>query len=69
MGWYPSNWWVGPREEQASLKEKYGCTAEQRESLLPYTIAISTTGTMAINLSAIADNGFVSYFLKISASK
>lgn len=65
IGWYPSSWWVGPMEEQISLLKKYNCTAEQRKSLIPYTIAVSTSGTMVLNYSTLADNGFVSYSLEL----
>ena len=39
--------------------EKFGCSAEQRKSLVPYTLAVSTSGRVVLNYSAVADNGFV----------
>ena len=41
------------------LQEIYGCSAEQRKSLVPYTFAVTKSGGVAVNFSAVADNGFV----------
>ena len=59
-GWYPGQWWIGNQQEQEHLLKKYGCTASQRESLLPSALAMSTSGRVVLNYSAVADNGFVS---------
>ena len=58
-GWYADKWWEGTAEEQAELKRKYNCTAAQRESLLPSSLAPATSGRVVLNYSTIADNGYV----------
>ena len=33
-GWYPDEWWTGPATSYG-----YNCTAKQRATVLPYTLA------------------------------
>jgi len=61
-GWFVGDWWEGSPKEQKMLEEKYGCTVENRKSLVPYILAPKlTTGKVVSNYTAVADNGYVSY--------
>ena len=61
-GWYVGRWWEGSKEEQAKLLKKYNCTAAQRESLLPSTLAPATSGITSGRIDdifAVSDSGHV----------
>lgn len=53
-------------EEQAMLKKMFNCDAEQRKSLIPYSLSILSSGMVVVNYSAVADNGVVSLLLLIA---
>lgn len=58
-GWLTDQWWVGSDQEQIDLLARYDCSAAQRESLLPSTLAPSTSGREVLNYSVVAENGYV----------
>ena len=53
-GWYAANWWVGSPEDD----RMYGCTAEERQSVLPYSLA-PLTAEFISDYSQQADTGIV----------
>ena len=60
-GWYVGNWWEGSPEEQQMLELKYGCSVEQRKSLVPFILGPQqSTGNVVPNDSIISDYGYVS---------
>jgi len=59
-GWYPEKWWEGSEKEQAMLEQTYGCSVEERKSLVPFILGVSTSGRVVLNYSTVADNGYVS---------
>ena len=63
-GWYESNWWVGTEEEQNILRNMSafsGCTAEQRASVVPYSLApLQAEFLQDQNESTIISSGIVS---------
>lgn len=59
VGWYADNWWVGNAADQATLMEKYGCTVENRERVLDFTIAARKAGRLLTDPTIVADSGIV----------
>ena len=63
-GWYENNWWVGTEEEQDLLRNMSafsGCTAEQRASVVPYSLApLLAEFLQDQNESTIISSGIVS---------
>lgn len=54
-----ADWWVGTAEEQEELMEMFaGCTASQRESVLPFTLS-PLLDEFISDESIIADSGIV----------
>ncbi len=64
-GWYNENWWEGSAEEQEDLERKFGCTTEQRKSLVQYILGVSTTAKDVENYTKISDNGYVSAVISL----
>ena len=62
-GWYADNWWVGTGSQQEEyLRTMYpSCTAEQRASVVAYSLAALQAEFLADqNESAVIDSGIVS---------
>ncbi len=60
-GWYRERWWEGSKLDQKTLEDKFdGCTVENRRSMVEYILTVSTSGSVVVNYSANADNGYVS---------
>ena len=53
-GWYANNWWTIP-----ATSSRYNCTAEERATVLPYTLA-PTVPEFPTDLNAQAEPGIVS---------
>ena len=53
-GWYANNWWTVP-----ATSSQYNCTAEERATVLPYTLA-PTVPEFPTDFSALAEPGIVS---------
>ena len=53
-GWYDHGWWAEP-----ATSSEYNCTAEERATVLPYTMG-PITHEFPDNLSAEAETGIVS---------
>ena len=63
-GWYSDNWWMGTEDEQKYLLREYpGCTAEQRASVLAYSLApLQAEFLVDQDERAVIDSGIVSYY-------
>ena len=59
VGWYPEVWWIGDDDAQLDLLTRRGCTAEQRESVMPFIITAKKAGRIFTDASAVADSGIV----------
>lgn len=59
VGWYPSEWWIGDEAAQADLMTRYGCTGEQRASVVDYMLSARKSGRLFTDASAVADSGIV----------
>ena len=53
-GWYVDNWWTIP-----AISSQYNCTAEERATVLPYTLA-PTVPEFPTDFNARAEPGIVS---------
>ena len=53
--WYADNWWTGP-----AISSEYNCTAEERATILPYTMSLVLPEFPA-DLDAEAEPGIVSF--------
>ena len=53
-GWYANNWWTVP-----ATSSKYNCTAEEKATVLPYTLA-PIVSEFPTNFSSQAEPGIVS---------
>ena len=63
LGWFVDKWWIGTPEEQEGLRqsEVFNCTAEQRESVLPYSLApLQAEFLEDQDLSTVTSSGIVS---------
>ena len=57
-GWYVDEWWTGP-----ATSSQYNCTAEERATILPYTMGPALSEFPA-DLDAEAEPGIVSLYLR-----
>ena len=57
-GWYLDEWWIGP-----ATSSKYNCTAEERATILPFTMS-PVAGETPSDFDAEAEPGIVSIYMK-----
>ena len=65
LGWHTDNWWIGTEREQEDIRRVYpGCTAEQRASVVAYSLApLQSEFLVDQDESTVIDSGIVSYSL------
>lgn len=60
VGWYGLQWWEGSEEDQQDLMNRYGCSVEDRESIVDFITGPRKAGRTFTNGSIRADSGIVS---------